>query len=302
MRVLVTGGAGFIGTNLIKRLLKDGHEVMSVDNYSTGNYKNQQKGCEYYQRDLSDSYWWSLTSTDMCEVTCDCQIEPVDVIYHLAALARIQPSFDDPLRSFKSNCLGTQNLLEWARKHNTPVVYAGTSSVHGDKLANPYTFTKWQGEEIVTMYNKLFNLPTTICRFYNVYGPHQITEGAYCCVLGIFERQFYKGNPLTITGDGEQRRDFTHVEDIVDGLVKCGHGLLDACTISGEVFELGNGKNYSINEIVDAFGDYPKKYIDARPGEMRKTLNTDTKARDVLGWKPKNDILNYIRENYEIQK
>ena len=299
MRVLVTGGAGFVGTNLIKRLLKDGHEVISVDNYSTGYHKNQQKGCEYYQRDLSDSNWWSLMSTDMCEVTCDCQIEPVDAIYHLAALARIQPSFDNPTRSFKSNCLGTQNLLEWARRFNTPVVYAGTSSAHGDIFANPYTFTKCQGEEIVTMYNKLFNLPTAICRFYNVYGPHQITEGAYCCVLGIFERQFYKGNPLTITGDGEQRRDFTHVEDIVDGMIRCGENIDKA---SGEIFELGNGKNYSINEIANAFGDYPTKYIDAKPGEMRETLNIDTKAQDVLNWKPKNDIIKYIRENYEVQK
>ncbi len=299
MRVLVTGGAGFVGTNLIKRLLKDGHEVISVDNYSTGYHKNQQKGCEYYQRDLSDSNWWSLMSTDMCEVTCDCQIEPVDVIYHLAALARIQPSFDNPTRSFKSNCLGTQNLLEWARRFNTPVVYAGTSSAHGDIFANPYTFTKCQGEEIVTMYNKLFNLPTAICRFYNVYGPHQITEGAYCCVLGIFERQFYKGNPLTITGDGEQRRDFTHVEDIVDGMIRCGENI---DKVSGEIFELGNGKNYSINEIANAFGDYPTKYIDAKPGEMRETLNIDTKAQDVLNWKPKNDIIKYIRENYEVQK
>ena len=299
MRVLVTGGAGFVGTNLIKRLLKDGHEVISVDNYSTGYHKNQQKGCEYYQRDLSDSNWWSLMSTDMCEVTCDCQIEPVDVIYHLAALARIQPSFDNPTRSFKSNCLGTQNLLEWARRFNTPVVYAGTSSAHGDIFANPYTFTKCQGEEIVTMYNKLFNLPTAICRFYNVYGPHQITEGAYCCVLGIFERQFYKGNPLTITGDGEQRRDFTHVEDIVDGMIRCGENI---DKVSGEIFELGNGKNYSINEIANAFEDYPTKYIDAKPGEMRETLNIDTKAQDVLNWKPKNDIIKYIRENYEVQK
>ena len=123
MRVLITGGAGFVGTNLIKRLLKDEHEVISVDNYSTGKYENHQKGCDYYRRDLSDSHWWSLVDECLCEVTCECNIKPVDIIYHLAALARIQPSFDDPLRSFKSNCLGTQNLLEWARKHNTPVVF-----------------------------------------------------------------------------------------------------------------------------------------------------------------------------------
>ena len=299
MRVLVTGGAGFVGTNLIKRLLSEGHEVISVDNYSTGKYKNQQKGCDYYRRDLSDSYWWSLTSTDMCEVTCDCQIEPVDIIYHLAARARIVPSFEDPISTFKSNALATQNVLEWARKHNTPVIYAGTSSIHGDKYSNPYTFTKHQGEELINLYGKTFNLPTVICRFYNVYGPHQLTEGDYCCVLGIFERQFIKGEPLTITGDGEQRRDFTHVDDIVDGLIRCGDSIDE---VSGEVFELGRGKNYSINEIANGFENYPTKYIDARPGEIKITLNKDTKAQKILGWKPKKDIINYIKENYEIQE
>jgi len=295
MRVLVTGGAGFVGTNLIKRLLKDKHEVVSVDNYSTGKKENEQERCKYYDLDLSSKSCASIIDS----IKTVSQISNFDVIFHLAALARIQPSFDNPTKSFKSNCLGTQNLLEWARRHNTPVVYAGTSSAHGDIFANPYTFTKCQGEEIVTMYNKLFNLPTVICRFYNVYGPHQITEGAYCCVLGIFERQFYKNNPLTITGDGEQRRDFTHVEDIVDGLVKCIENIDKA---SGEIFELGNGENYSINEIANAFGDYPKKYIDAKPGEMRETLNTDMKAQDVLNWKPKNNIIKYIKKNYEVQR
>ena len=298
MRVLVTGGAGFVGTNLIKRLLSEGHEVISVDNYSTGKYENHQKGCDYYRRDLSNSYWWSLVDECLCEVTCECNIKPVDIIYHLAARARIVPSFKDPITTYKSNALATQNVLEWARKHNTPVVYSSTSSIHNDKYANPYTFTKHQGEELIHFYNKTFDLPTAICRFYNVYGPHQLVDGDYCCVLGIFERQFKSGEPLTITGDGEQRRDFTHVEDIVDGLVKCGYGLLDACMISGKIFELGNGENYSINEIAKAFKNYPTKYIDARPGEARTILNTDKKAQDILGWKPKKDIINYIQKNY----
>tara|TARA_R100000315_G_C5209754_1_gene124398 strand:+ start:192 stop:1076 length:885 start_codon:yes stop_codon:yes gene_type:complete len=294
MRVLVTGGAGFVGTNLIKRLLKDGHEVASIDNYSTGKKENEQDGCTYLEHGLESLDHPSKFDKELFSV-----MSYPDVTFHLAARARIVPSFQDPISTFKSNTLATQNVLEWARKHNTPVIYAGTSSIHGDKLANPYTFTKHQGEELINLYNKTFDLPTAICRFYNVYGPHQLTEGDYCCVLGIFERQFTKGEPLTITGDGEQRRDFTHVDDIVDGLIKCGESI---DKVSGEVFELGRGKNYSINEIVDAFGDYHKKYIEKKPGEMRETLNTNTKARDVLGWKPKNDILNYIRENYEVQK
>jgi len=301
MRVLVTGGAGFVGTNLIKRLLKDGHEVLSVDNYSTGKKENEQKGCEYHHRDLSESTWWALWDDCYCEFSCDCQIETVDVIYHLAALPRIVPSFKKPVDTFKSGPLATINVLDWAKHSNTPVIYAGSSSVTGDVYANPYTFTKWQNEHLIELYNKLFDVPTSICRFYNVYGEHQASEGSYCNVLGIFQRQFSNGEPLTITGDGEQRRDFTYVGDIVDGLVRCGKSLFMA-EFNGESFELGNGNNRSINELAEAFGDYPTEYIDARPGEMRETLNTDTKARDVLGWKPKGDIIEFINKNYILDK
>ena len=301
MRVLVTGGAGFVGTNLIKRLLKDGHEVVSVDNYSTGKKSNEQKGCEYHHRDLSNSQWWALWDNCECQFTCDCQIEPVDIIFHLAALPRIVPSFEKPLDTYKAGPLSTINVLEWARHHETPVIYAGSSSVKGDVYANPYTFTKWQNEHLLELYNKVFNVPTAICRFYNVYGEHQANEGSYCDVLGIFETQYKEGKPLTITGDGEQRRDFTYVGDIVDGLVRCGKSLFMA-EFNGESFELGNGNNYSINELAEAFGDYPKEYIDARPGEMRETLNTDTKAQKKLGWKPNGNIVRFIKENYVLSK
>ena len=189
MRVLVTGGAGFVGTNLVKRLLKDGHEVISVDNYSTGKKENEQKGCKYYYKDLANTQWWALWDEDYCEWSCDCQIEPVDVIYHLAALPRITPSFKKPVDTFKSGPMATINVLEWARHHETPVIYAGSSSVTGDVYANPYTFTKWQNEHLLELYNKIFELPTSICRFYNVYGEHQANEGSYCNVLGIFERK-----------------------------------------------------------------------------------------------------------------
>ena len=235
MRVLVTGGAGFVGTNLIKRLLKDGHEVISVDNYSTGKIENQQKGCKYYYKDLSNSQWWALWDDCFCEFSCDCQIESVDIIYHLAALPRIVPSFKKPLDTYNSGPLATINVLDWARKYETPVIYAGSSSVKGDVYANPYTFTKWQNEHLLELYNKVFNVPTSICRFYNVYGEHQANEGSYCNVLGIFERLYSEGKPLTITGDGEQRRDFTYVGDIVDGLVRCGKALFMA-EINGESF------------------------------------------------------------------
>ena len=282
MKCLITGGAGFIGTNLIKRLLKDGHEVVSLDNYSTGLVENQQDGCTYHEIDFS--------KVDLKYLSW---VNP-DIIYHIGALARIQPSFEKPTDSFETNVLGTQYIMDYAREYNLPVVYAGSSSVHGDKHANPYTFTKWLGEEVVIMYNKVYDVKTVICRFYNVYGEYQATEGDYCNVLGIFQRQYNHGEPLTITGDGEQRRDFTYVGDIVDGLIRCGENINN---VNGEIFELGSGSNYSVNEIANAFGNYDKKYLDERPGEMRETLNTDTKAREVLGWRPNGNIIEFVKEN-----
>ena len=295
MQALVTGGAGFVGTNLIKRLLKEGHKVISLDNYSTGKKENEQDGCKYYELDLSSKS--SLGSLDSISVVN--QISKFDVIFHLAAKARIVPSIQNPKKSLFNNIDSTINILEFARKNNTPVVYAGSSSSHGDIYANPYTFTKWNGEELCKLYSNVYDLPTTICRFYNVYGDHQLTEGAYCTVLGVFERLHKENKPLTITSDGEQRRDFTYVGDIVDGLIK---SYENSSNEIHQEYELGNGKNYSINELVDAFGDYPREYISERPGEVRESLNTDTKARDILGWKPKGDIIEYIKENYILDK
>ncbi len=300
MRTLVTGGVGFIGTNLIKRLLKDGHEVVSIDNYSTGKKENHQEGCSYNNFDISDDHvsygrlYWPKSTKVIDEVGYP------DVIFHLAALPRIQPSFKTPTESFKSNVLGTINILEWARKNgNIPVVYAGSSSANGDKYANPYTFTKWQGEKLCKMYSYIYEVPTTICRFYNVYGPHQLTEGEYCTLIGIFETLYKEGKPLTITGDGEQRRDFTHVEDIVDGLMR----VSEHNTFMGQEFEFGRGKNYSVWDIAEAFGKGHRiKYIDGRPGEMRETLCTDTTAHDLLDWEPTKDVIDFIKENYSLMK
>ena len=301
MQILVTGGAGFVGTNLIKRLLKDGHEVTSLDNYSTGKKENEQDGCKYVEVDISDSSRkHKAFGLEMY------QVEKPEVIFHLAAKARIVPSIQNPTKSLFNNIDSTINVLEHARLNNIPVVYAGSSSAHGDIYANPYTFTKWNGEELCKLYSNVYDLPIAICRFYNVYGDGQLSEGAYCTVLGIFERLFKSGEPLTITSDGEQRRDFTDVMDIVDGLVRCGRSLLIPneyhAKVNGETFELGNGNNYSINELADAFGDYPREYIPERPGEVRESLNTDTKAYTKLGWKPKGDIIRYIKENYILDK
>jgi len=288
MRVLVTGGVGFVGSNLIEKLHQQEHEVISVDNYSTGKKENEHSFCEYHNVDLQEH---PLEYVKM---------EKPDIIYHLAAKARILPSIQNPLHTMKNNVNSMIHVLDYARSKNVPVVYAGSSSVVGDIYSNPYTLSKFYGEELCKMYSKVYETPISICRFYNVYGKYQLTEGAYCTLIGIFERLYNNNQPLTITGDGEQRRDFTHVDDIVNGLIRCGKGLNssgDRLVITGKTFELGRGKNYSVNEIADTFGDYPREYIDGRPGEMRNTLNTDTMAKDMLGWNPKGDVIDYIKNN-----
>ena len=272
-KILVTGGVGFIGTNLIKRLLSEGHEVISVDNYSTGKKENEQEGCVYHDLDINDR-----------ELNFN-----VDVIFHIAALARIQPSLIRPQETIEANVNGTLNVLELARKNNTPVIFAGSSSFHHGLYGSSYAWSKHAGEQLCKLYSEVYGLNTSICRFYNVYGPHQLEDGEYSTVLGIFERQYRNDEPLTITGKGEQRRDFTHVDDIVDGLYRCMDRDLKA-----EIFELGRGVNYSINEIVDMFGA-ERKYIPARSGEYDVTLCTDTKAHEMLGWTPTRNLEDYIK-------
>ena len=279
MNIMVTGGAGFIGTNLIKRLLKDKHNVVSLDNYSTGTEENHQEGCVYHDVDIRDA------------VDFDFFMEKPDVIYHLAALPRIQPSFEYPALTMEIGMLGTMNILEWARNKECKVIYAGSSSVHSGHYENPYTFSKVMGDELCMAYKKMFDVDVKVCRFYNVYGPHQLTEGEYCTVIGIFEKQFEEGVELTITGDGEQRRDFTHVYDIVDGLI---------LTSKSEDFdlnfvELGRGKNYSINELAKMFGS-GYVYIPERPGEARIALCDTSVAKKDIGYEPKVNLDDYVKE------
>ena len=280
MRTIVTGGAGFIGTNLIKRLLKDGHDVISLDNYSTGFIENHQVGCDYCDVDVTKRFP---------------DIDVPDVIFHLAALARIQPSIKNPHKTIFNNFVSTLNILEYARKNNIRFVYAGSSSFHHGLYESPYAWSKFSGEDLCKLYSNVYDMDTAICRFYNVYGPHQIEDGIYCTLMGIFEKQYRDGEPLTIVGTGEQRRDFTHVDDIVEGLIKCSEQPL-----RGEIFELGSGKNYSINEVANMFGeDYPKKYIDQRPGEYDVTLADYTLAKKTLKWKPQSNLPDYIKKIVE---
>tara|TARA_Y100000592_G_scaffold20155_1_gene30935 strand:+ start:315 stop:1172 length:858 start_codon:yes stop_codon:yes gene_type:complete len=281
MRVLVTGGAGFIGTNLIKRLIEDDHFVISFDNYSTGCRDNHINGACYGDVDITESFsnW----------------VEKVDVIFHLAALPRIGPSFKNPPESIDVNVKGTANVLEYARRNEIPVVYAGSSSFWAGVYKNPYAFSKWQGEELCKMYEKIYGLNVTICRFYNVYGDHMAMSGEYRTVLPIFLEQCDKGHPLTITGDGEQRRDFTHVDDIVDAMIK-----VVQLNKWGSIYELGRGDNYSINEIADVFYRCDAipgvTYIEPIPGEARHTLCKSELARKKLKWKPKINVDEWLEE------
>ena len=275
MKVLVTGGAGFVGTNLIKRLLEDGHQVVSIDNYYTGYEKNHQKGCKYLNHDLRN-------------IT---EFMDVDVVFHLAAIARIQPSFKLPKEYFTTNANGTLNLVDWCARNNVPLIYAGSSSKHSGRFKNPYTFSKDVGEDIISLYQEHYNLQSSITRFYNVYGPHHLKEGGYCTVIGKWEKCIEESRPLTIFGDGTKRRDFTHIDDIVDALVK----IMEQSAY-GHDFELGRGKNYSIQEIAEMFNYDDIVYEDDKPGEALVTLCEDTLANEILGWTPTKDIDDYIKE------
>tara|TARA_Y100000114_G_scaffold97287_1_gene90600 strand:- start:86 stop:937 length:852 start_codon:yes stop_codon:yes gene_type:complete len=278
MKILVTGGAGFIGTNLIKRLLKEGHKVVSLDNYSTGLKQNEVEGAIYSNVDINDieikdkSYWGDF-----------------DLMYHLAAIARIQPSFENPIDYLKTNGVATMRLAKICSNSKIPMIYAGSSSHHSGRLSNPYTFSKDVGEEVLQLFAKNFGLKYSIARFYNVYGPNQLLEGGYTTLIGRWINNLQKGLPCEIYGDGEQRRDFTHVSDIVDALIR----IMEQKAYDKD-FELGRGKNYSVNEVANMFNITPV-YKDAKPGEARNTLCESKVARNVLGWEPQINLLDYIK-------
>ena len=279
MKILVTGGAGFIGTNLIKRLLSEGHEVHSMDNYDSGLESNHQPNCNYITADIETIEYFEGNGFEL--------------VYHLAALSRIQPSFEDPTETFRVNVRGCEAVAEWAKHNNVKVVYAGSSSKHHDPSQSPYAMYKYLGEEVFKLYKKAYDVDVEICRFYNVYGPGEVVEGDWAAVVGICRRQVRDKLPITIVGDGEQRRDFTHVVDLVDALYKVGVSKEK----NEDAWELGTGTNYSINEVYDMFKEkfwVESIYIPEQKGNYRETLNTNTDAIDRLGWKPQDRLKDYI--------
>ena len=273
MKILVTGGAGFVGTNLIKRLLNEGHEVQSLDNYSTGLKSNEVDGCRYWTGDIQN-----ISTMD----------KDFDIVFHMAAIARIQPSFERPQDYIETNFNGTYEVVKFCIKHNIPLIYAGSSSKHSGRFKNPYTFSKDLGEDIITLYQTYFALHASTARFYNVYGPNQLLEGGYTTIIGRWINNIQNGIQCEIYGDGEQRRDFTHIDDIVDALI-----LIMDKRAYGYEFELGRGKNHSVNEVAEMFGITPV-YKDGKIGEARHTLNEDKTAEKILGWVPTRDLQNYI--------
>ena len=282
MQILITGGAGFVGTNLIKKLSSEGHDIVSIDDYSTGKEENHIDGVKYINGDIYDLM-------DHIATLSTPYYQP-DVVFHLAAKARIQPSFKTPKDYIKTNFNGTYNVVQFCANREIPLIYAGSSSVHSGKFTNPYTFSKDMGEEIIQLYQKHFELKASIARFYNVYGPNQLTEGGYTTLIGKWINNIQKGVPCEIYGDGSKRRDFTHVDDIVDALIK-----IMEWKAYNKVFELGRGKNYSILDVAKMFNIEPI-FKENKPGEASETLADISLSKFVLGWYPKINLEDYIKK------
>ena len=279
-KVLVSGGAGFIGTNLIAKLIELKIEVVSIDNYSTGSKKNELQLAKYVDGDIESIQQFDNQNFDYC--------------IHLAAQSRVQPSFEDPEESFRVNAKGTLKVMQWARKNNIKVIYAGSSSKHHDPSDSPYAMTKYLGEEICKLYQKSYDVDVEISRFYNVYGPYEPLDEKFGNVIGIWRCKAKEGKPLPIVGNGEQRRDFTHVDDIVSGLIKIASSNIK----HQDAWEIGSGVNYSINELFEMFRlkfNVPSINIEDQPGNYRKTLRTNDDMLNKLNWKPSDRLNEYIQ-------
>lgn len=276
--ILVTGGAGFIGTNLIKTLIKDNYYITSIDNYSTGSKENEIEGVKYIDSDIE--------LIDQLE-------SKFDLCFHLAAQSRVQPSFEDPQESTRVNVNGTMKVMEWAKKQSVKVIYAGSSSKHHDPSDSPYAMTKYLGEEICKLYKKSLKVNVEIARFYNVYGPNEPLDEKFGNVIGIWREKVRLDKPLTIVGDGNQKRDFTHVDDIIDGILKIAFS--DKNHI--DAWELGSGVSYSIKELFNMFKErfnVTSVYVDDQPGNYRKTLRVNDDIIKELNWNPQDRLKDYI--------
>ncbi|MAH43854.1 hypothetical protein CL614_09120 [archaeon] len=289
---IVTGGCGFIGGHLVDSLILDGHNVTVIDDLSApeNNSFHYNKRAKYFKQDISKS-------------DCSSHFQGVDCVFHLAARSRIQPTIGSPSQCFEVNVIGTQRVLEWCRLYSVKrLIYSGTSSLYGHQnlipftpnmpadCLNPYSMSKWMGEQVCKLYHQLYGIESLVLRYFNVFGPREPLKGRYAPVIGLFKRQQKHGNPMTIVGDGEQRRDFTYVSDVVKANI-----MAEKSDIKFGIYNVGTGKSYSINEIANFIGDY-KIYIDERPAEVRETLaDIESTIRDI-GWKPEYDLSRIINQ------
>lgn len=290
-KVVVTGGAGFIGSNLVDELIKQNIEVIILDDLSTGKKENINPKAKWFDVSLQN-------------LNSDLHFQGVDVVFHLAALARVQPSIEDPITFNTANVDGTLKVLYYAHKAGVKrVVYSASSSCYGNATIfptpethsknplSPYGLQKYIGEEYCKMFSEVYGLDTCSLRYFNVYGERMNLTGAYCLVMGIFAKQMLDGKPLTITNDGTQRRDFTYVKDVVNAnILAASH----KSKLNGESFNIGNGNDYSINEVADMLGG-EKTYGEKRL-EPFQTLADNSKAKKILSWNPKGDLNNWIKK------
>ena len=308
MRSLVTGGAGFIGSHLVDKLLEMGHQVTVVDNESSTCNE------EFYWNDKAWNVRADVSDAKLMEQVFSCVNEgmpKIDWVFHLAAYSRIQIALQNPVGCVQTNVLGTTTLLQHAREHGVKAfINSSTSSSYGLKneppltedmtpdCLNPYSVSKVAAENMCKMYSDLFDLNTVNLRYFNVYGDRQPLVGQYAPVVGLFLEQWRKGEAFTIVGDGEQRRDFTHVNDVVRANIAAAERASD---ISGEIINVGTGTNHSVNQIADMIcNSYTKNFIPPRPAEARVTLADISKAKKLLGYMPSIDISDWIDE-YKVQ-
>ena len=293
MNIIVTGGAGFIGSHLVETLVSDGHKVTVIDNLCTGrleNLSNVKDKINLLNLDISKN-------DDLSKY-----FEKIDKVFHLAGLADIIPSIKNPGDYYRTNVNGTFNVLEASRKANVKkLIYSASASCYGlpevcptpesseIKPMYPYALTKWLGEELVMSWKKIYNLPTISLRFFNVYGPRSRSSGTYGAVFGVFLAQKVAGEPFTIVGDGNQTRDFTYVSDVVDAMIKASDS-----NVEGEIFNIGSEKDVSVNRIAELLGG-EKVYIPKRPGEPEKSLADISKIKKILFWKPKTSLEDGIK-------
>ena len=295
-KCIVTGGCGFIGSNIVATLIDRGHEVISVDDLSATchDHFHFHEECKNYEEDIRNLAALSQIFSDF---------KP-DYIFHTAAHSRIQPTMKNPSETCEVNVVGTCNVLQAARESNAKkVVYSATSSAYGlanqpplieemeRDCLNPYSVSKTAGEDLCRMYWALFGLPTTILRYFNVYGPHEPVKGIYAPVVGLFMRQASAGENMTIVGDGLQSRDYTHVLDVVEANILAA--LSEDEASYGQIFNVGSGEAHTVLDVAAMIGG-PHVHIEERPGEARHTLADNSKLRNVLNWEPKGNLRNYI--------